>query len=38
MVEAQDKKVEQSINERTLQLKIVSVTEENAIPDIMRSE
>jgi hypothetical protein len=34
-VEDQYKKVEQLKNDRTLQLKIVSVTEENAIPDII---
>ncbi|WP_404433199.1 hypothetical protein [Sutcliffiella horikoshii] len=37
-VEGQDKRVEQYKNDQTLQLKIVSVTEENAIPDIMWSK
>ncbi|MGD6779362.1 hypothetical protein ACQCT3_06605 [Sutcliffiella horikoshii] len=37
-VEGQDKKVEQFKNDQTLQLKIVSETEENAKPDIMWSK
>ncbi|MGD6775175.1 MULTISPECIES: hypothetical protein [Bacillaceae] len=37
-VEGQDKKVEQFKNDQTLQLKIVSETEENAKPDIMGSK
>ncbi|MGD6993711.1 hypothetical protein [Sutcliffiella horikoshii] len=37
-VEGQDKKVEQFKNDQTLQLKIVSETEENEKPDIMWSK